>query len=46
MRGKVAKELRKIANFEISYDPEVRKSKEYKQNKEQYKMLKRIHKSL
>jgi hypothetical protein len=46
MRGTVAKELRKMANYSISYDPEVRKSRGYIQAKEQYKILKKIHKSI
>jgi hypothetical protein len=46
MRGKVAKELRRMANFTISHDPEVRKSREYKLAKQQYKMLKNIHKNI
>lgn len=46
MRGKLAKELRRMANFTISYDPEVKNTKEYRLAKQQYKMLKKIHKSI
>lgn len=46
MRGKVAKELRKIAGFKVSYDPAIKNSAEYLQKKEVYKNLKKIHKEI
>jgi hypothetical protein len=44
MRGTTAKELRRIADFEISYDPAVRNTKEYRLNKMKYKALKKTWK--
>jgi len=45
MRGKLAKELRKMAGFRISYDPEIRNTKEYRLAKQQYKIYKNTWKS-
>jgi len=44
MSGETAKQLRKLASFKISHDPEVRASEQYKQAKADYKALKRAYK--
>lgn len=44
MSGETAKQLRKLAKFKISYDPEVKASVEYRQAKAYYKSLKRAYK--
>jgi|TARA_B110000285_G_scaffold137764_1_gene154318 hypothetical protein len=46
MRGKRAKELRKMASFSISHDSEVKKLKEYLSAKDRYKSLKRAYKQI
>ena len=45
MRGKLAKELRKMAGYQIKHDPEVKNSAEYKSAKQQYKIYKKSWKN-
>jgi len=45
MRGKLAKELRKMAGYQINHDPEVKNSAEYKSAKQQYKIYKKSWKN-